>query len=185
MSIPQPPKPAKLVIGVIIRDRAVLARLAGDLAQRFGPVDMVSPWFDFDYTNYYKREMGAPLYRRMFSFADLIRQRNLARIKLATNEMEKAESVGDRRRFNIDPGYLVYERWVLATGKNYSHRIYLERGIYADLTLIFQKGGYRALPWTYPDYAQPDLQRFLLQVRRRYATDLQREQSDDRGEQPQ
>ena len=74
MSIPQPPKPAKLVIGVIIRDRAVLARLAGDLAQRFGPVDMVSPWFDFAFTDYYHAEMGAPLFRRVFSFERLIAQ---------------------------------------------------------------------------------------------------------------
>ncbi len=61
---------------------------------------------------------------------------------------------------------------MLATGKNYSHRIYIGRGIYADLTLIYQRGAYQALPWTYPDYADQPLRRFLLAVRRKYTVDL-------------
>ena len=43
---------------------------------------------------------------------------------------------------------LEYVRLVLATGKNFTHRVYLSRGIWADLTLIFQKGDWLDLPWT-------------------------------------
>ena len=73
---------------------------------------------------------------------------------------------------NLDPGYLLYERFVLATGKNFSHRIYIGRGIYADLTLVYQKGAYRSLPWTYPDYAADTMRAFLTTVREHYAADL-------------
>jgi hypothetical protein len=89
--------------------------------------------------------------------------------------MERARGTGGRREANIDPGYLLLERLVLATGKNFSHRIYVGRGIYADLTLIYQRGAYRALPWTYPDYAGAPLGRFLAAVRRKYAVDLREE----------
>jgi hypothetical protein len=89
--------------------------------------------------------------------------------------MEQARSAGGRRTANIDPGYLLLERLVLATGKNYSHRIYIGRGIYADLTLIYRDGAYRALPWTYPDYAGEPLRRFLTAVRRKYAFDIRGE----------
>jgi hypothetical protein len=73
---------------------------------------------------------------------------------------------------NIDPGYLLLERFVLATGKNYAHRIYIGQNIYADLTLTYAKGGFQTLPWTYPDYASPEIRDFLLQVRYKYSMDL-------------
>jgi hypothetical protein len=105
----------------------------------------------------------------------MIAQDRLPEIKLATNAIEQAHAAGGRRRVNIDPGYLLLERFVLATGKNYSHRIYLGHGIYADLTLIYRQGTFQTLPWTYPDYAEPPLGRFLLAVRGKYALDLKGE----------
>ena len=89
-----------------------------------------------------------------------------------TNQIEQTFAQGARRRINIDPGYLLMERFVLATGKNFSHRIYIGDGIYADLTLMYQKGSFQTLPWTYPDYAAPEMHAFLMQVRRHYAADL-------------
>ena len=77
---------------------------------------------------------------------------------------------------NIDPGYLLLERFVLATGKNFTHRIYLGGGIYADLTLIYTRGDFQALPWTYPDYADPRMIRHLNQIRHRYTIDLKASQ---------
>jgi hypothetical protein len=73
---------------------------------------------------------------------------------------------------NIDPGYLLHERFVLASGKNFSHRIYICRGIYADMTLNYQKGNFQKLPWTYPDYADGPILSFLRQVRLKYGQDL-------------
>lgn len=174
MSRPEAPLPAKLVIGVFLKARPLLEEVAGVLIERFGPLDLVSPWFDFDFTRYYLPEFGEPLYRRMLSFKNHIVQQHLAAAKVATNAIEARFLREGRRLVNIDPGYLARERFVLATGKNFTHRIYLDQGIYADLTLLFQKGNFRALPWTYPDYTQPEMLAWLHRVRRKYIADLRR-----------
>jgi hypothetical protein len=174
MSTPRPPQPAKLVIGLLLKDKTLLPMLAGELEDRFGPTGLVSSWMPFGYTAYYETEMGAPLFRRVLVFRDMIAQDGLARIKRATNAIEQAHMVQGKRQVNIDPGYLLLERFVLATGKNYSHRIYIGEGIYADLTLVFEHGGFRPLPWTYPDYADRPLRDFLQRVRSQYAGDLHR-----------
>jgi len=172
MSLPQAPKPAKLVIGLIMKDRTLFEPLAAELSSVFGPLDIVSSWMPFDYTSYYEPEMGAPLFRRMLTYKNLIAQSELPAIKLTTNRLEESHSHGGRRRVNIDPGYLLYERFVLASGKNFTHRIYVGSGIYADLTLIYQRGAFEKLPWTYPDYADHPMLAYLTQVRNKYAVDL-------------
>jgi hypothetical protein len=172
MSTPMPPQPAKLVIGLITKAKERADDVCSRLRDRYGPIDLVSHWFDFSFTDYYHAEMGAPLFRRVFSFEHLIVQDQLAQIKCHTNTLETEFSRQGRRLVNIDPGYLLHERFVLATGKNYTHRIYIGREIYADLTLIYQKGAYQPLPWTYPDYASPQMGDFLMKVRRKYGTDL-------------
>lgn len=171
MSHPQAPQPAKLVIGVFLKDKSLLQQAAESLQAAFGSIDMVSPWFAFDYTNYYVPEMGRPLFRRMLVFKTLIQQEALASIKCSTNDLEMRFAVDGKRRINIDPGYLLHERFVLATGKNYTHRIYIGQGIYADLTLLFQKGEFQTLPWTYPDYAAAEMLDFLSRVRQKYSAD--------------
>lgn len=168
MSIPSEPKPAKLVISVFVQDKNILEEAARSLSESFGSVDMISPWLRFDETDYYAAEMGSPLFRRVLAFAALIEQQILADIKLSTNELEGRFSRQGKRLANIDPGYLLAERFVLATGKNYSHRIYLSGGIYADLTLVYRKGRFRPLDWTYPDYAGEAATSFLGTVRDRY-----------------
>jgi hypothetical protein len=172
MSLPRPPQPAKLVIGVLLRDRALFPGVSAELEGAFGAPDLVSRWFSFDYTRYYERELGAPLRRRVLAFKALVEQERLAEIKLATNAIEQSRAAGGRRTVNIDPGYLLLERFVLASGKNYAHRIYVGRGIYADLTLLFQSGDFRALPWTYPDYLDHPLRRFLIAVRQKFGLDV-------------
>lgn len=173
MSQPVSPSPAKLVVGMFMAERRMAPAVAERLTARLGAVDLVSPWWAFDFTDYYTAEMGAPLFRRMLSFRGWADQKGLADIKQETNTVE-AEFVGDdgRRRVNIDPGYLLPERFVLASGKNFTHRIYIGKGMYADLTLIYQKGAFRSLPWTYPDYADARIQGFLTQVRNKYLADI-------------
>ena len=172
MSLPQPPQPAKLVIGALLKERALYPAVIAELEAAFGPIDLVSPWLPFDTTRYYESEMGSPLWRRVAAFKPLVSQERLAEVKLATNALERARAAGGRRPVNLDPGYLLLERFVLASGKNFTHRIHVGCGIYADLTLVFQRGQFRALPWTYPDYADHPLRRFLFAVRRKYALDL-------------
>ena len=173
MSIPKNPDPAKLVVGCIMNDKTSIEELFPLLEEIFGPVDMISCWLDFAYTDYYYKEMGSPLYRKVFVFKHLIAQDELALIKEKTNELETRFMTSGKRKVNLDPGYLVSSRFVLATGKEYSHRIYIGRKIYADLTLMYSKKyGFKTLEWTYPDYTSKDMISFLSKVRDKYLLDL-------------
>jgi hypothetical protein len=172
MSRPQPPAPAKLVISLIMREKGLLPQVGAALEGLFGPLEMVSRWLAFDFTAYYEAEMGRSLVRRMLTFAKPVAQDRLAEIKLAANDLEARHLIDGRRRVNIDPGLLLPARFVLASGKDFAHRIYLSNGIFADLTLIYTQGAFQRLPWTYPDYAGEALLGFLQQVRRRYQLEV-------------
>ena len=167
MSLPGDPGPALAVLSVLSARMAglwpdILAR-AADL---FGPPCHVSPELPFAFTTYYDAELGTPIVRRMLGFSRLVPQDALAGMKLATNALEKDFTRPDgRRRVNLDPGLLTQERLVLGTGKNFGHRIYLGRGIFADLTLVFRKGSWHILPWTFPDYRSPALLAELTTLR--------------------
>ncbi len=168
MSRPKPPEPAKLIAGLFTSEKGLCIPVVKALERQFGPVDYISRWLLFDYTDYYTAEMGGPLFRRMVSFRNLIEQDQLAVIKNYANELELKWTRSGKRRINIDPGYLLPSRFVLATGKNFAHRIYIGRSIYADLTLMYENGQFQTLPWTYPDYADPCLQAVLGQIRDKY-----------------
>jgi len=172
VSQPTPPRPAKLVIGLFLQEKDLIRPVVEDLRAILGDLDQASAWFAFDFTSYYAPEMGEPLFRRVITFKGLIGQHTLASVKRQTNAIEANYARSGKRRVNIDPGYMLAERFVLATGKNFTHRIYIGGGIYADLTLIFQKGAFRTLPWTYPDYADKRLQAFLISVRNRYLSEV-------------
>jgi len=156
------------VVGSFTAHKELLEPVARMLVEPFGPVDMVSGWFSFHHTDYYRQEMGAPLFRRFLAFSRLVPQHYLSGVKQITNRLEGVFSQPGGRRVNIDPGILVTQRFVLASGKDSPHRICLGNGIYADLTLVFRHGEYEPLPWTYPDYAERSIRAFLGQVRRNY-----------------
>jgi hypothetical protein len=177
MSTPKRPDPAKLVISLFMNDQSLVQRVLDALEQKFGRIDMVSPWFDFDYTDYYHREMGSPLFRRVVVFKSLVEQERLADIKTATNKIEAMWKEDGKRAVNIDPGYLVKSRFILATGKDFAHRVYIGQGIYADLTLMYQKGRFIDLDWTYPDYRGDAIKRFLEIARAKYCLDFKKERS--------
>ena len=172
MSRPQTPKPAKLVIGFFLKEKDLVVPVVKALTEKFGPVDIVSSWLPLNFTTYYEPEMGKPLFRRMLAFETLIKQSALSEIKRITNDLELAYLKNSKRMVNLDPGYMLRERFVLATGKNYSHRIYIGQRIYADLTLIYTKGRFIKLPWTYPDYAEQNMLIYLERVRNKYVIDL-------------
>ncbi len=106
----------------------------------------------FYQTDYYEKEMGKDLSRVFVLFDSLLPRDRLAEVKLRTNDVEALLSRGKDRCVNIDPGYLSLENVVLATTKGYSHRIYLGQGVFGDLALMFYRGTYKPLEWTYPDY---------------------------------
>lgn len=166
MSIPHEPAPAKAVLSILSSQwdsfwPGLLPRLEAIL----GPADLHSDPIPFTQTTYYDAELGTPIFRRILSFAPPLPMDRLAAVKLATNAVEQEYAQGNRRRFNLDPGYLTRERLVLATGKNFTHRIYLGQGIFADLTLIYRKGHFEPLPWTFPDYRTEAIQEVLAHIR--------------------
>ncbi len=172
MSTPTEADPVKRIAGLISPDPEILGKTIEELEALFGRVDWVSPLLDFDKTRYYEREMGRPLYRRFISFRDPMPQDGLPETKLETNRLEDRTRRGGRRVVNVDPGYLCLERLVLATGKNFPHRIYLGRGIYADLTLIFRKGTFHPLEWTYPDFRDPLVIGYFNELRERFRMEI-------------
>ena len=179
MSRPHAPVSAKLVVSALSADwPAVRQPVFAALQERFGPVEIVYPALPFAHTAYYNDELGAPITRLLLAFARLLPQDALGPAKLFANALEERLARPDGRRLvNLDPGLVTCERFVLATGKNYTHRIYLGQGIFGDLTLVFQAGSWQTLPWTFPDYAAPDLLARLTDVRCRYRRDLREDAS--------
>jgi hypothetical protein len=174
MSSPREADDVRLISSIFSPHEELIETAIGRLEEMFGPLDWRSPLVLFDRTRYYEKEMGWPLHRRFVSFRDLIRPEALVEVKIRTNALEKMCIQEGKRTVNIDPGYVCMERLVLATGKNYTHRIYLAKGIYADLTLVFHKGSFRPLEWTYRDYAEEGLIAQFNEIRARYKAQLER-----------
>lgn len=172
MSRPGPMLPVKPVVSLLLARRDLCPAVVERLSVHFGPPDLVGPWWPFTATDYYTPEMGPGLGRLLVSFLHLADPAQLANWKVFTNDIEAKFSLGDRRLVNLDPGYVAKERLILATGKNFSHRLYLDRGIFGDLTLIYGQGTWQALPWTFPDYAGTPLSDLLLLVRKKYLWQL-------------
>ena len=145
-------KPVKLIAGFIFKDEKYLRNAEAVLARKFGKIDFKSQSMLFNFTDYYAQELGSNLKRAFISFQNLICPKSLSSVKAVTNHIEKNLSSGGNRLINIDPGYLDAARLILASTKDYAHRVYLDKGIFAEITLIFKGHSFKALEWTYPDY---------------------------------
>ena len=168
MAEPKPFEPVKLVCGVIASEDALFKISQERLEDLFGPIDLRSGRHAFDLTEYYASEMGPGLQRMFVAFERLIRPEELGAIKLATNALEstlRAERGGARRPVNLDPGYVTPAALIMATAKDFSHRVPLRDGIYAHLELLFGKKDLRFLPWTYPDFRDGRYTEFLIGAR--------------------
>jgi len=168
------PLPVKLIVGAIFASEGVLLKAKKRLEGKFGPCDFQSPVMPFDFTKYYEQEMGQGLLRQFLSFRRLINPQALAAIKLYSNGLEKRFARAGKRTINLDPGYLCASRLVLASCKDYAHRIYLGKGVYAEVTLQFQEGDFCALEWTYPDYKSRGYLESFHAVRKLYLKQLPR-----------
>jgi hypothetical protein len=150
---------SKLVISVLFSKAGALEkRVMEDLEATFGKIEWVSERMPFFHTRYYEEEMGPGLFRRMTFFKEPVPSDGLVQIKHHAQGLEdRFRDLQGRRTCNVDPGLLSLENFILSTHKAYSHRIYLGEGVYAEVTLVFHKGSYRPLQWTYPDYASEDM----------------------------
>jgi Domain of unknown function (DUF4416) len=175
MAQPKEFAPVKLICGVIYREDALYEEAEQRLEAEWGRVDSESPAFPFDLTGYYEDEMGGGLVRRFISFESLVPPESLPAAKLWAIELEsiiRQERGVTGRPVNIDPGYLTASAVVMATAKDFAHRIPLGQGIYAHLEFLFTRTGVRALDWTYPDLRREPPQAYFRGVRETYLRQL-------------
>ncbi len=172
----RPPKPMKLLVGMLAGRAEWFDAAERLLADTFGPSDLASPLIPFTFTDYYEPEMGPGLLRKFVTHERLVNPGDLADIKVRTNELEGqlARELGAPvpRPVNLDPGLLDGSKLLLATTKDYVHRIYIGKGIYAEITLTYKKGGFAPTPWTYRDYATEPYLAFFARARARYLEQL-------------
>ncbi|TRZ49975.1 DUF4416 family protein [bacterium] len=165
-------QPVKLFIGFIFKEGPAFEKAKAILRRQFGKIDFESQAFIFKHTDYYREEFGPGLKKQFLSFKELIPPDRLARIKIQTNKIEKKLSKGGRRSVNIDPGYLNFSKVILASTKDYSHRIALGGGINAEITLLYQNKTFQPLEWTYPDYRTDEYLEVFRQMREIYARQI-------------
>jgi hypothetical protein len=189
------PRPVKLIIGVLAANEVALAAAVKAVSGKFGKIDLTSEVWPFTQTDYYRDETGPNILRQFVSIEKLIDPGKLAKIKHISNKIEQklASSKTPRqawglnvggvsrcagtalrlpRPVNLDPGFIEPSKLVLATTKNYSHRIYIGHKMFAEVTLVYEKGAWRDFDWTYPDYRQPGYQDFFTKVRNRLVEQL-------------
>ena len=170
------PEPVKLFVGMLAAKPEWLADAERRLVEHLGSADLSSPVLPFEQTDYYREQMGPDLKRKFIGFDRLIRPETLVEVKRITNSLERdfARDVdaGPVRPVNLDPGYLALAKVVLATTKDFAHRVYLGGGIYAEVTLRFRQGKYEPWEWTYPDYRTPEYGAFFLEMRDRLREQL-------------
>jgi len=172
MSIKRKPLKVKLVIALFSKKNIYLDKAESFLIKKYGRLDFKSKDIDFKETDYYTKEMGDKLKIRYISFSKLINRTLLPKVKHYCWKIEKKYTKNKKRKVNLDPGLLSYENFILATGKGFSHRVYLKKGVWADLTLIYTKSGYKVLDWTYPSYIKKEVHEILLKIRNIYHSQI-------------
>ncbi|MFC1670406.1 DUF4416 family protein [Spirochaetota bacterium] len=173
MSVPKIPQKAKLFIGILYGEDDLLIAIEKVLVKKFGDIDLNVKDIPFVHTEYYK-EMGEGIKKAFFSFKKLIDRESIADIKIFTNKLEKQFTTGDKRRVNIDPGYLILSNVFLATCKMYYHRTYLKKGIYLENEYFYTDKHFEFWDWTYPDYKKKQYLDFFYETRKIYWEQLKK-----------
>ena len=170
------PKPVKLIIGVLAANQNALEAANYAIVKSFGRGDMVSDIWPFEKTDYYKDQMGENILRQFVTIEKLIDPGRLAKMKHKANAVEqklaKQLNLDLYRPVNLDPGFIEPSKLVLASTKNFSHRIYIGKKMYAEVTLVFDKGIWTPLRYTFPDYKQQCYHDFFSNVRERLLEQL-------------
>jgi len=176
MGISREPKPAKYFVALLSPNQEYLTGVENDLISVLGTIDCRSQTLRWAVSQFYEKEMGPKVLRRVLSFEPLRSPEKIAEVKLATQQLEEKQRNPDLQSFgrkvNIDPGYLEAGKVVLASTKNASQRIYLRSGIYAEATLLYYEGGFHGCSYTYPDYLWPETLAFLASLRSIYLKQL-------------
>ena len=174
-------QPVKFIVGILAISQGVLADGREAISRQLGTIDSLSDVWPFTSTSYYAKEMSDNLFRQFVSLAELGDPADIVELKLASNctELADAQSRGRSRQraINLDPGYISPAKLVLASTKDFAHRIYLSRGIYAETTLQYQSNSWRSFPWSFPDYAEPRYHQFFSDVRNHLLEELRKREN--------
>lgn len=163
------PAKVKLIMGLLGENREILKEIRETLSARLGPEEEVMEPIPFIWTRFYLDELGEQPWRSFVSYETWVERETLVDVKLFTNVVEKHFSRGEKRRVNLDPGYLTLGQLFLASTKDQRQRVYVRDGIFVEPTLYFQDGAFRAFPWTYPDYQSPEYLEYFLRARSKFA----------------
>ena len=181
MGHPTTPSPVLPLLAAFSRYGEALAWGRQRAWAAWGPVARESPPFDFDQTAYYEATMGPGLKKVFWAFARLADPAELADWKLSTNAWEaEYAALGchpEARPLNLDPGYLTLGKLVLASTKDFAHRIYLGRGVYAEVTLFYRHHRWEHHEWTFADYRRAEYQEFFSRCRDDLHRQLREEQA--------
>ncbi len=158
---------AKLFVGVMFSDEKLLNKVIGDLKQKFGELEEDYLEYDFDFTNYYEEEMGKNLKKRIIVFKDLINREEIADIKIFTNELEEKYSKDGKRQVNLDPGYFTKDQLLLPSAKESAYKVYLGKGVFGHLCLIFSGNKAIEVNRTFPDFRTEQVKNFFLDLKNR------------------
>ena len=166
-------KPVKYFCALTFSSAFNLSNILEKIESVFGEIETKSDVYFFDqFTDYYVPEMGPNLYKLFISFKKLLDPDHLILHKVQSNHLEDEFLINSQRQVNIDPGYITEAKLILATTKDYSHRIYLGKGIFGDLHMYYENGTFKKQFWTYPDYQQPLATNFFNELRTRYREQL-------------
>jgi len=171
---PQEPIPVKYIFGVLYSDETQLAKARHILEQTYGPFDYKTEKYPFEITDYYEPEMGSPIYRLFYSLKQPANPNLLARIKIECNDIEEALAVSGNRTVNIDPGYMDYDKFILASAKYNAQKVYMDYGIWADVTLYYRKGHFDPSVWCFPDFKDGRYEDAFLHIRAKYKGQLRK-----------
>jgi len=155
MGDPHAPEKALLFVAALFSLREKFSAVLPLMEERFGKALLVSPEIAWNHSHYYEEELGKPIIRQFIFFPGFFDPLSLPDVKLETNTIETSYRGNGRRSINLDPGYLMRSRVVLASSKDYSHRIYLGKGIYGEVALYYKGNRYNPFPYTYYDYKDP------------------------------
>jgi hypothetical protein len=162
-------EPVVRICAVITRHDAALDWAVDCLASRWGTIHEVSEAVPFDGGRFYRETMGDGLTQTLVAAGSFIDPVGLADWKIETNDWEAEYAAlnlhAEPRPLNLDAGYLSQAKLVLATIKDRDHRIYLRRGIFAEVTLNYVAKAWHHHRWSYPSYRDPVVAQFCGQVR--------------------
>ncbi len=162
---------AKLFVGMMYSNIEHYNKAIELLKKDFGEIELQGEEFNFTFTKHYEKEMGKNLRKRFILFKKLINRKGLTDIKLQTMKLEEKFKKNNKRQVNIDPGYITLNNVVVASTKELPHRIYLNKGIFADLLLLLKKKDVIPFKHTFTDYKQS--KHFFLESRQRFKNSLQ------------